>query len=63
MKESCENCQYHHLLKHNFKRGKGFEESFCCDVWMHIDHAEDSWIQEVSNQGVCELFTEKEKSH
>lgn len=58
--ERCENCVYFHRLKHNFQKGKGFVESFACDVLMHIDDGSDGWIQEVEPYGRCEMFTKWE---
>lgn len=61
--ERCENCEYFHRLKHNFKRGVGFEESHCCDVIMHLPRSKskiddcEPWIQEVPADGRCEMFT------
>lgn len=60
IKERCNNCIYFHRLKHNFQVPKGFEESHACDVLMHIDDGDEGWIQEVTPDGMCEMFTEKE---
>lgn len=60
MTDRCKNCKYFHLLKHNFKQGQGFEQSYACDVLLHIGEG-DGWIQEVDRDGHCEVFTEKEK--
>jgi len=51
--ERCELCRNYHRLKHNFTRGEGFEESHCCDLW---GNDEDGWIQEVTPNGMCEMF-------
>jgi len=59
MSECCKNCIYFHRLKHNFQVGTRFEESTCCDVWVQIEPTEDSWIQEVPAQGMCELYKER----
>ena len=59
MKECCENCVYYHRLKHNFKKGNGFEDSYCCDVMMHIDDGE-GWVLETEPQSRCEMFYERE---
>ena len=59
--ERCEKCAYFHRLKHNFKKGIGFEESNCCDVLLHLSDSTDDtkpWVQEVSRFGMCEMFTE-----
>ena len=58
-KECCEKCRYYHGLKHNFKKGKGYEESHCCNVLMYLDDSEDGWIQETEPQSMCEMFTER----
>ena len=61
MKECCNNCEFMHRLKHNFEQGKGFHESYACDVLMHIDDGTDGWIQEVCPQDMCEMFTHKKR--
>ena len=57
--ECCEKCKFIRRLKHNFTRGNGFEESYCCVVYEYyrdpIDRAE-GWVQEVGLDGMCELF-------
>lgn len=65
-KECCENCKFYHRLKHNFQKGKGFQESYACDVLMYLpdskhtgDFNVDPWIQEVDTHGMCEMFTRK----
>lgn len=55
---SCKNCRYYHRLKHNFEVNKGFEKSFCCDVLMKGEPG--GWIQEVSPDDRCKMFTRKE---
>ena len=61
-KESCEFCKYYRRLQHNFVRGEGFKESHCCDVLYHLpEDDEEAWIQEVSGDGMCEMFTRREK--
>ena len=60
MTDRCKNCKYFHLLKHNFKQGQGFEQSYACNVLLHMDG--DGWIQEVTEDSMCEMFTEKEKT-
>ena len=62
MNERCENCKFFHKLKHNFQVGKGFEESFACNVMISIPDENGKtettgWIQEVSPSDFCELFT------
>lgn len=49
-------------MKHNFQVGKGFEESFACNVMISIPDENGKtettgWIQEVSPSDFCELFT------
>lgn len=61
MDERCEKCKYFHKLKHNFQVGKGFDESFACDVWLHVADengkiSEDAWIQETEPNAMCEMF-------
>lgn len=57
--ECCGRCMFIHRMKHNLEKGKGFQESYACDVLMHRDDGEDGWIQEVTPQGMCEMFKEK----
>ena len=63
--ECCAKCRFFHRLKHNFQVGKGFEESYCCDVVMHLPRSEskiddcEPWIQEVTPDSMCEMFWEK----
>lgn len=63
--ERCENCAYYHRLKHNFKKGIGFEESHCCDVLFHMPDSNDGsakpWIQEVYPFNRCEMFSEEKR--
>ena len=56
--ERCEICKHYHRLKHNFIRGTGFAESHCCDVLLHYEPDDEGWVQEVSPNDMCELFTE-----
>ena len=63
--ERCEKCIFFHRLKHNFQKGKGFQESYACDVLMHLPDSKHTgdfnvapWIQEVDTHGMCEMFTE-----
>lgn len=61
LEERCEKCAHFHRLKHNFKKGIGFEESTCCDVLLHLPDSTDDtkpWVQEVTRLGMCEMFTE-----
>ena len=66
--ECCANCAYFHRLKHKFVKCKGFEESYCCDVIMHLPKSDnlvdvcEPWIQEVEPDGMCEMFEEREKN-
>ena len=57
--ECCAKCRYYHRLKHNFKVGVGFEESYCCDVLMHLPDTHEPWIQEVTPNGMCEMYEVK----
>ena len=54
--ERCELCRNYKRLKHNFTRGKGFEESYCCDLF---GDEKGGWIQEVTPDGMCEVFSRK----
>lgn len=60
MPECCSNCVYYRRLKHNFKRGVGFEESHCCVMWIKTDDDSISWVQEVDAEGMCEMYRGKE---
>ena len=67
-RERCENCIFFHMLKHNFERGKGFQHSHCCTVWVEYDlargeYSDATWIQQVSPDGMCEMFCDKEKAN
>lgn len=55
MTDRCKNCKYFHPLKHNFKQGQGFEQSHACNVLLYMDG--DGWIQEVTEDSMCEMFT------
>ena len=55
MNEICKNCKYKSKLKHNFAVGKGFEESFCCIIFVN---EKDGFILEVQNNDYCEMFEE-----
>ena len=57
--ECCAKCRYIHGLKHNFERGVGFENSYACDVLLHLDDGEEGWIQETRPEDMCELYDEK----
>ena len=62
MEERCELCKHFKRLKHNFKRGKGFENSYCCDVLFNLPEDDtEAWVQEVPPRGMCELFTRRDK--
>ena len=54
----CSNCKYFRKLKHNFERGKGFDEDYCCVVWEYVDvdDAGERWVQEVGKNSMCEMF-------
>ena len=57
--KTCFNCRYSHRLKHNYVKGKGFEESYCCDVIRYLpDNNGEYWIQEVSPNDICEMYEE-----
>ena len=53
-KERCELCKHYNRLKHNFKKGIGFEESHACTVWV-----EEDYVQEVEPTSMCEMFERK----
>lgn len=53
MNEQCSKCKYYRKLKHNFKRGTGFEESHACVVF-----ADEGEVMEVEPNSMCEMFTE-----
>jgi len=57
MRECCVNCKHIRRLKHNFKQGAGFEESFCCVVFVD----EDGYAVEVDKDDMCEMFTERRR--
>ena len=54
MNDCCKNCISCHELKHNFKVGKGYEESLACDVLHDL-------IVETTENDMCEMFVPKEK--
>lgn len=55
--DCCAKCRYFHRLKHNFKVDEGFEESYCCDVLLHLPEDEsEGWVDEVEPQDICEMF-------
>lgn len=59
----CKYCRSFHKLKHNFRMGEGFRESYCCDVLLHLpDKPTDCqpWIQEVGEYDICEMFEGKQ---
>lgn len=56
MTERCGLCKNIHKLKHNFTKGKGFEESHVCDVFRG---EKGEWFQEVTENGMCEMFSPK----
>lgn len=53
-KERCENCKYLRKLKHNFRVGSGFEESFCCIVFANEKNG--FAIQVELNNDACEMY-------
>lgn len=55
----CKNCRHFHELWHNFSHPKGFEESFCCDVLLHLEPETEGWVQEVDPNSICELWNEE----
>lgn len=57
--DRCELCKYYKRLKHNFRKGEGFELSYCCDVLYHLDDNEGAWVQEVTPEDMCEMFTRR----
>lgn len=59
--ECCAKCRYMHRLKHNFKVSEGIEESYCCDVLLHLPEDESEvWVQETSPEDICEMFEGKD---
>ena len=54
MEERCELCKFYRRLKHNFERGKGFEESHCCVIF-----EQENEVLEVAPTSMCEMFTRK----
>lgn len=52
----CGSCEHIRTLKHNFKQGAGFEESFCCAVFAN---QKDGFVLEVDKDDMCEMFTER----
>jgi len=54
--ERCWNCRHFHKMKHNFKTGIGFEESYACNVLLNGGEGE-GWIQETSPDYMCEMFS------
>lgn len=60
----CKDCKYYRRLKHNFKVGKGFEESNCCIAILIMDKIETgnnlkAWVQEVEPNSFCEMFEQR----
>lgn len=53
--ERCETCKYYRRLKHNFKHGKGFDESYACVVFVNDPHA---FVLEVNANDMCEMYSE-----
>lgn len=58
----CKDCKFIRALKHNFKTGQGFEESFVCCLWEYADRTpgditNDIYFVEVSPNSLCEMFT------
>ena len=51
--EKCLYCKFSVRLKHNFKRGHGFEESYCCLIFAN---EKDGFVVEVGENSVCENF-------
>ena len=55
---NCIECKHYLKLKHNFEVGKGFEESHCCIALLQmVDTTPDCWVQEVNDNGGCEMFS------
>lgn len=50
----CENCKYLRELKHNFRVGSGFEETFCCIVFANENNG--FAIQVELNDDACEMY-------
>lgn len=60
--EKCENCEHCYRLKHNFKVGVGYEDSYCCVVLFRIIEEPDKidippFVVEVTLDSKCEMFS------
>lgn len=69
MKRCCENCKSYRKLKHNYKVGAGYEDSYCCLVLLKLNDGvlqypdEDetaAWVEEVEPDSMCEMFVPRE---
>lgn len=56
----CEDCKFIRKLEHNFKIGKGYENSYCCILFTQIEDCQGG-VVEVEPYSRCEMFTRKEK--
>ncbi len=52
--ERCETCKYYRRLKHNFKHGKGFDESYACVIYVND---RDAFVLEVNADDMCEMYS------
>ena len=55
--ERCEDCTFYFALKHNFKRGEGFEYSHCCAFFPLIER--EGFAMETGPNARCEVFTRR----
>ena len=49
----CEKCKHKTRLKHNFRVGSGFEETFCCTLFAKD---KDGFVIQVELNDVCERY-------
>lgn len=70
IKKRCENCKSYRRLKHNYKVGTGYEDSYCCLALLKLNDGvlqypdEDgtvAWVQEVEPDSMCEMFVPRER--
>lgn len=50
----CAECVWFSDLRHNFQKGRGFEESFCCIAF--VVNFREAYITEVQPDDMCEMF-------
>ena len=49
----CKSCKYQRRLKHNFKKGKGYQVDSCCVI---LANDADGFVIEVSDNECCEMY-------